>query len=348
MRRTWIEVSLNLLFWLLTGWLILSSYSVVLHEVELVNGEEKVRIERSGFLISALSLVLVVAALLFYANLKNTLRLSENAWTRVLPVSLGLLAISIMVYHVVANLIFKQPGSPLPHELSSGLLVFYFAVSSAYGVGIVWARGEEQRRQLALEKKQSELNLLRNQLQPHFLFNVLNNLLSMVDQQANPQMAQSLDRLSGLLRYVVDETNAETVTLKREIEFLKNYADLQLLRFVRDEVDFRLEIMGNPDNRLVEPGLFLPFVENAFRYGAEPESHSVISVQFDLTTPDAIGFRIENPMYPQLRSNSHGTGIASVKRRLELVYPDRHSLKITENEVFLAELKLYTHARHHR
>lgn len=348
MHRKWIEIGLNLMFWLLTGWLIISSYSIVLHEVELVNGVEEVRIERSGFMMRALSLVLAVAVLLFYANLKNVSRLFAHHWIGVAGVSVALLAGAFLVYYSLAELIFGQFGPPLPHELSSGLLIFYFSVSSAYGVGKVWALGEEQRRQLALEKKQSELNLLRNQLQPHFLFNVLNNLLSMVDQSANPQLAQSLDRLSGLLRYVVDETNAETVPLKREIEFLKNYADLQLLRFVGDEVDFRLEIEGSPDDRLVEPGLFLPFVENAFRYGAEPESRSTIVVRFDLSVPDQVGFSIENPLYPQLRTGKPGTGIASVKRRLELVYPHRHSLEIKENDLFIVELKLFSHARHYR
>ena len=349
MRKLWIESVLNVLFWLLSGWLIVSAFSIEVHEIEIINGEETVHIERSATMVVALLQLLAICLLLFYSNLFIIRSLqSQPRKTRVVVGAFLLFAASYVIHQVAELVTVPELASPLPMGLSTGLLLFYFSVSTAYGVGKVWVSGEHQRQQLALEKKQSELNLLRNQLQPHFLFNVLNGLLSMVDQRDNPQLAKSIGRLSGMLRYVVDETNAGSVPVEREINFLENYADLQLLRFGEGEVHFSLEVTGKYRDQPLEPGLFLPFLENAFRYGAEPESQSRIAVEVDVSEPHIVRFAVSNPVYPQLRTHRCGTGITSVKRRLALVYPDRHELQIDEKDHFRVELKLQTDARDHR
>ena len=164
----------------------------------------------------------------------------------------------------------------------------------------------------------------------------------MIDQKQNPQLATSLDQLSGLLRYVVYDTEGD-VTVRKEIDFTRNFAELQLQRYEKDEIDFQLEIIGKNDQQKIEPGIFIPFVENVFKYGVEPEKKSKVKIVFDLTDPNTIIFETTNPIYPTLQQNKgNGSGISSTKARLKLVYPNSHKLAITENEVFKVCLEFKT------
>jgi LytS/YehU family sensor histidine kinase len=167
----------------------------------------------------------------------------------------------------------------------------------------------------------------------------------MVDQKNNPVLADSISRLSDLLRYVVDEVSSEAVPIQKEITFIRNYAALQLLRFEKEEVKFNMQTLGSYTNQPVEPGIFIPFVENAFKYGTEPEKKAAIEIIFDLTQADRIVFSIVNPVFESMRkSKGKGTGIDSVKQRLQLMYPQRHDLKIEETDHFFVELKIFRDA----
>ena len=192
-----------------------------------------------------------------------------------------------------------------------------------------------------VDKKQAELTLLRNQLQPHFLFNALNNLLSLVNPSENPKLANSFDRLSQLLRYVIEETSTDKVSIAKEIEFLKNYIQLQILRFNEGEVDIEFEVIGPYDSQQVEPGLFIVFLENAFKYGTEPEKTAKIQILFELSDPYSIQFQIKNKVLMR-NINGVGTGIEATRKRLGLIYPEAHQLSIANAEEFLVKLIIKT------
>ena len=123
-----------------------------------------------------------------------------------------------------------------------------------YGFTKKWIQHEYDRKQLEFTKNQTELKLLRQQLQPHFLFNTMNNLLAMVNQSDNPKLAQSIDKLSGLLRYVVYDTKNRNVRIDEEIAFIQNFAELHLLRFEEDEIDFKIDIIGNWNQQKLSQG----------------------------------------------------------------------------------------------
>ena len=347
MGKNWIEIIINIVFWLITGSLIVSGFSIEGEEIMIVNGVETIEIFRDQDLLRKLLVVVAISAIFFYINLKNVSNLNrKEKRLKIFLVVLSLLVLPILVYYTIEHLLYIH--LMLPHTIVLGIFIFYFTCSVAYGITKVWQRAERQKQQLALEKKQTELSLLRAQLHPHFLFNVLNNLLSMVDQKKNPVLATSLDRLSGLLRYVVYDTDGENVTVRKEIEFINNFAELQMQRFENDEIDFELEIIGEHDFQKIEPGIFIPFVENVFKYGIEPEKKSKIKISFDLTDPNTIIFDSSNPIYPALQKNKgNGSGISSAKARLELVYPNSHKLTIAENGTFEVHLEFKTDESNH-
>lgn len=342
MKERWLEILLNILFWGATSWFIISGFSIESQEMEIINGHETIHTVRNETLIIKLILCISISLIIFYSNLWliNKRAFSGNTATTV--------AWSLFIFITGAGLFFLSEvlnvtglQIMLPMPLAGGIFCFYYAVSSTYGFGKVWARSEKRRQQLLLDKKQAELTMLRNQLQPHFLFNALNNLLSMVDQKDSPMLARALGELSQLLRYVVDEAQADKVPIHKEISFLKNYAALQLLRYDPGEVVFDLNIEGEFDKQPVEPGIYLPFVENAFKYGTSPEEKSTIAVHFDLTKSNKIGFKIKNRIFSLHPDQARdGKGIDWTKERLRLVYPEKHQLQISRNGFFTVELNL--------
>jgi LytS/YehU family sensor histidine kinase len=141
----------------------------------------------------------------------------------------------------------------------------------------------------------------------------------------------------------VYETATGLVTVRQELEFIRNYAELQLLRFDQGELDFQLNISGTYDEQEIEPGIFIPFIENAFKYGAEPEKQSFIALSVDITAPDKVTFSVENTVFPALQNDTGSQkGIATTKKRLKLSYPGRHQLKIEGGQIFRVVLTLVT------
>ncbi len=349
MTSRW-EIALNLLFWLLSSWLITSSFSIASLELENINGVETVRVVRDYSLIRQLLACVGLSVLLFYANLWLLLRAQPQPGrpkAALFSPMLLLLAIGLFVLLKIPDI--YGAGLPLPNSLGIGLLSFYYAVSIAYGAGRAWLKADRQGRQMALDKKQAELNLLRNQLHPHFLFNALNNLLAMADQAKNPKFATALDTLSGLLRYVVYDVSESKVPVYKEIQFIRDFAGLQQLRFEPGELRFVLQCIGRYDQQAIEPGIFIPFIENAFKYGAEPETVSEIRVLFDLTQPDIIRFTVHNPIHPALQKQpGKGSGIQASRARLALVYPGRHWLAISQQAGFEVKLEIHTHESDNR
>ncbi len=344
MKIRWTEAAFNLIFWAASAWLIISGFSVESREIEIVNGTESIHTIRNASLQYHLVLLTGFSILMFYTNLLNMKRLNQRGpKSKILLITVLIYTFSLAAFLITESFIAGGLAPSLPFSLSFGILIFYFTISVSYGLGRVWVQTEKQHQILLTEKKEAELTLLRNQLQPHFLFNALNNLLSMVDQQKSPKLAESFDQLSMLLRYVIDDTRPGNVTVSQEIAFLRNYVALQLLRFVPGEIIFDIQVDGTYGDQKVEPGLFIPFVENAFKYGPEPEKQSSISLGFDISRQNEIIFRIVNKISSyRVSDGGAGTGIASTQKRLNLIYPGKHTLEIIKDEDFLVILKIET------
>jgi two-component system sensor histidine kinase AlgZ len=208
-----------------------------------------------------------------------------------------------------------------------------------------WYRELRQKMQIEQAKVRAELELLRAQLHPHFLFNTLNNLYSLVLERSE-KAPDMLMRLSALLSYVLYECKASEVLLEKEIRILKDYIALEQERY-GSRLEVSMNFSGDIIGRMVAPMLFQPFVENAFKHGtAEQLGRVWMSIELSVEK-ERLFFRVINSMDGRnaFAAPAGGIGINNVRRRLELLYPGRHSLEVdTGEEVFIVSMNLSCHA----
>lgn len=345
MNKKWIEIGVNVIFWLTSTWLIVYSYAIIMHDVVLIDDEIVGLIEHSNKLIKFFLIGQPFFAIYFYLQFFLILRLNTSSKISILLLqSVALAILFLVLFNGVVVLFFEHYIHLIWFpSLWYGIFIFYTTIAIGYGLVKVWFSNEQDKRKLEVLNKEAELNRLRAQLHPHFLFNTMNNLLAMVDQEQHPKLAKSIDKLSNLLRYVVYENKGNTVVLIDEIHFIQNFSKLHLLRFEDDEIDFKLEVIGKYDQQQIEKGVLLCFVENAFKHGVQPEHESFIHILVDVTNPTTIIFTIENSIPPKIEGNSvGGYGLKSTKDRLELAYPNKHSLVIVEEHTYTATLSIET------
>jgi two-component system, LytTR family, sensor kinase len=200
-----------------------------------------------------------------------------------------------------------------------------------------WFANLQIRAELENRNLRNELELLKSQINPHFLFNSLNNIDSLI--RTSPEDASgSLITLSEMLRYILYDTNEDKVDLQKEIVYIKNYIKLQQLRF-RDKDYVNASFPGNCNNILVAPMLFIPFIENAFKYSINMGALPVIDIYLECTEEKLL-FSCKN-YYKKEQFRQGGIGLENTKRRLELLYPGKYDLKISdENPIFKVELSI--------
>ena len=216
------------------------------------------------------------------------------------------------------------------------------------GLGIMiysirkWAEQRHINEELMKEKVAAELSLLKSQVQPHFIFNTLNNIY-MLSLKNSPQTSDMIYRLSALLSYMLYDTKRQYIEIEKEIDYVKNYINLEKIRY-GERFDVQLNVFNNVRGVHVTPLLFLPLVENAFKHGvSNAVKDSWIHIDISLKKNMLI-FKIENSVIKEKNvSNGFGNGIGleNLKRRLEILYPNRHELKVMNDDCsHLATLKI--------
>jgi sensor histidine kinase YesM len=198
-------------------------------------------------------------------------------------------------------------------------------------------------RELALQKTKAELVALKAQINPHFLFNVLNNLYGQAIVEDSPKTASGIERLSRIMRHVVEETKTERSPIEKELKFVEDFIELQKMRIPdRPNIKLSTEIFWDGESANIAPLLVIPFIENAFKYGISVTNESFFEMKL----------RVENKILLFESRNSiikkadklemgTGTGLENTRRRLDLYYPGRHSLNINrENEVFEVKMQV--------
>lgn len=182
----------------------------------------------------------------------------------------------------------------------------------------------------------TELALLKTQLHPHFLFNTLNNIYSLT-LNCSPQAPEAVLRLSELMRYQLYDSAADTVPLAREISHLQSFLTLQHLRLPPDEADEAIQFTvllppGAEHAYQLPPMLLLPLVENAFKHGDLTARPHVVRLSLQLADDGQLHFSVRNRLaYGTPPEAPGGVGLANLKRRLTLLYPERHALVVVEN-----------------
>lgn len=205
------------------------------------------------------------------------------------------------------------------------IAVFYVSFSIALYLSREWYAQRELIRKIEVEKLNTELEYLKAQINPHFLFNSINTIYFQIDKN-NTQARQTLSAFSDMLRYQLYECNGHEIAVEKEIAYLKNYVDIQRLR--RDE-NYSIVFDHDQVNGFsIAPLLLIPFVENAFKHVSHKATGNEIRITLSRTA-DRFGFRVMNTTDPaSFSSSSQGIGLRNVKRRLELLYNGRHTLNI--------------------
>ena len=194
------------------------------------------------------------------------------------------------------------------------------------------ARQKELNKRIEIEKTTAELNMLKLQISPHFLFNTLNNIRWQIRKKSE-QAEESVLKLSEILRYIIYDVVDSKVALFNEIDHIRNFIELQSLR-LPIEGNIELKVDEQLKNYQIEPLLFIHFVENAFKYGIDSKNAPNILFEFSKNS-NGITFHAKNKILLQ-NSNlqKEGIGLMNTQRRLELLYPNRHELKIVKTEDF--------------
>lgn len=215
----------------------------------------------------------------------------------------------------------------------------FFLVSSCIIRFMVdWFYNEKIQRDLESERKDMELQFLKSQLNPHFLFNSLNNIYSLAYQKSE-KTADAILKLSEIMRYMIYESNDSWVSLDKEVEYVQSYIELQKLRF-KDGAAVAITINGEIDGQQIVPLILISFVENAFKHGVANDHSDPIKINI-IANQKILHFSVSNRKSNNQRDAIGGVGLSNVERRLELLYPDRYRLNIVNSAThYTTELML--------
>lgn len=229
------------------------------------------------------------------------------------------------------------------------LKIIFNAVMVAMPVGLKYVmRWNDEKHKMEEERRrnaEAELNWLKNQLNPHFLFNTLNNISSLTQIDAD-KAQESIGQFSELLRYALYESNVEKVRLNDETEFMKNYIDLMSLR-CNEMTHINTRFDSFDENITISPLLFISLIENAFKHGTSSHKESFVKIDMGLDGDDLM-FSCENSIHERASENRCGSGIGleNMLRRLDLLYPDAYTYKqYVENNTYIAIVRIHNITR---
>ena len=324
-------------------------WTVLLAVLFLVNARE--RAADASLLILGYGALNIVIFYVHYFWINPMIIVHSKYW-RATAYILLILVISIGVKYGIAlcnqDVILKYRDAENKEQLFTAIQyvvaalitgLFFMLLSTAVYVISSNFKNREQRKSLENEKLNAELAFLRSQINPHFLFNSLNNIYSLAYQKSD-KTPEAILKLSDIMRYMLYESNEETVLLAEEINYLHNYIDLQKLRFKEKVyVDFHVDI-EEPEHRIM-PLLLISFLENAFKHGVSTDASLPIRIHIDVNN-GRLHFKAENAKNQLNKDQTKGIGLANLQRRLQLGYPDRHTLNIVESDnYYSSELFLY-------
>ncbi|MBE9598878.1 sensor histidine kinase [Pedobacter sp. MC2016-24] len=263
-----------------------------------------------------------------------------------------LIAVMVVIKTIVATLyadlflkyLSENSGEIEYYEITKYVLSaifvsgFFVVVSALLKFAIDWFGSERIQRDLVSEKRDMELQFLKSQLNPHFLFNSLNNIYSLAYQKSD-KTADAILKLSEIMRYMIYESNDSWVSLSKEITYVQSYIELQKLRF-KDGAAVEFTINGEIDDQPVVPLILISFVENAFKHGVANDPNDPIKIDI-IANQKILHFSVSNKKNKSNKDQMGGVGLNNVERRLQLLYPERYKLNIVNSAThYTTELML--------
>jgi two-component system LytT family sensor kinase len=250
---------------------------------------------------------------------------------------------NVILFDSLFSFNLRGSGIYSPEHYTSDMLyiIFYSAFAVFIKFTLRWFEKHKANADKLLHEHKFELELLKAQINPHFFFNTLNNIYSLVYKKSDEAPA-ALMKLSDIMRYMLYESKAELVPLDMELEHLKSFIELQKLRF-RDPGFIEYHVSGNTSQHHIPPMLLLSFVENAFKHGKKKVDNPGIIIRLEaddnILIFDVINYIQENEK--ELNPGANGIGLQNTRRRLELIYPECHKLTILkDNNMYNVKLEI--------
>jgi hypothetical protein len=252
-----------------------------------------------------------------------------------LIVVVGLLAITFVriqwqtyIYnHIVQHrYVYTPTGRGFLYTLITHTLVFIFSI--AFRFMLDFFKIKDQQETLLKQHAEAQLNLLKAQVQPHFLFNTLNNIY-FIAQRESPRTADLLEKLSSIMRYFLDQGPQSQILLSVELDFIRNYVELEKMR-IRYPVNITIRLSGETENTKIPPMLLIPLVENVFKHGIDKTKENNY-VDIHLQVGERLYFEVINNTGDQPFINDKGTGLKNLSDRLSILYGDRFELETVQS-----------------
>ncbi|HFA48625.1 MAG TPA: hypothetical protein ENJ95_06340 [Bacteroidetes bacterium] len=339
--KKWQEIPLHLLFWQFSLWLLNMAFAIENVEECVINGKATTIVKMDYHFSAIIFFILLGKVFLVYGNVLFVLpqRLKDKNWKKLAAQILLLFALVFLLEYMCARVysFFTLENHIADYigfwKLNAIFFIGYFGISCAYVLSKNWWKNEQSRQLLVQEKLNTELSFLKSQINPHFFFNTLNNLYALSERHKNTDLSNGIAGLSNLMRYMLYDAKADYVPLEKEIAHLKSIIEVQQLRYSEDD-DYTVALnIGDIKNGIkIAPLLLAPFVENAFKHGIDLHKDSFIKIDISVEN-DKLVFQAINSNFKKGKNDlqqQSGIGLENVKRRLQLLYPKKHNLKIDD------------------
>jgi len=334
--RTYIEVISHILLWTLPTYLIIR-YD--LFSFQDLSGK---------YLTLPLIISVIINIFIVYLNMfvlfpaLNKKKITTLFYSLLLILTITLMAfLKVKIDSQFIWYYFSKKASDTHGRFVMGLIVnLFFAVQSVfYCIVKEWIKNKIIERKLVEEKLSLELKYLKSQINPHFLYNTLNNLYSVALKNNDNETAAGITKLSNIMRFMLNEVDEKMILLEKEVGYLRSYIELQKLRFSeKDDVDINFEIEGDVSDIRIPPFIFIVFIENAFKYGINIRKHSFINIKFAVVNGE-LKFNIRNSIHHKNDLPDSGIGLSNIRERLKLLYQDKHNLEINSiDDIFNVDL----------
>ncbi|MEP1490376.1 MAG: histidine kinase [Algibacter sp.] len=286
-------------------------------------------------------LVLFSNISLFYVNylfLVSQFLLKKKIILYVVFVTLLVVLMVFLFSELEPRVLNERPGAGSGHGprkhfkffIPSVLNILLIVTGTAVKMYNEWSKNEINKKEIEVQKSNTELHFLKHQLSPHFLFNSLNSIYSLTNKKSS-DASEAVITLSELMRYMLYETNNEFVSLNKELDYVHNYLKLQRLRIANNE-NVTLNIKGNTSDEKIRPLLLISFIENAFKYGTDFKGNTEVKIEIQIKENE-LNFTCQNLIGTRKTDKDHsGIGLNNTKERLELLYPDKHVLLVEEKD----------------
>jgi LytS/YehU family sensor histidine kinase len=304
-----VEIAVHLFFWT-----VFTAFVFILSKVYL---QAKPDAPFSNHLLYVIFLELIMGLIFFYTTFFGLTLIKKKIINLVILLVILLILLVFFAVPAMKVGIWQVMSSLIPHTIVIFLAIIFRKFSDSI-------RLEQEKQSLILQNTKSELALLKMQLSPHFLFNTLNNIDYLVGTDTE-KASDSISKLGAILRYMIYDAKAEKISLSKELKHIEAYIELVRLRTTGKNY-LNYKVLGQTGHLKIAPMLFLPLIENAYKYSSTREGENIIDIDIEITDNN-LHFIISNEYDSSVKSDTSegGLGLTIVKRRLELIYPGKYS-----------------------